>query len=188
MGIRIQPTAIPEVLLIDVERFGDDRGFFMETYHRGRYVEAGLTAAFLQDNHSRSRGGILRGLHLQDRTAPMGKLMRCSAGAILDVAIDLRTSSATFGQWVAEELSEENNRQFYVPPGFGHGFLTLSDSADVQYKCTNVYAPESEITLAWNDPDIGIEWPTSTPSMSGRDAGGISLSEYRALPATRVFD
>ena len=187
MAIRVQPTALPDVLLVDVDRFGDERGFFMEAYHRGRYVDAGIDATFLQDNHSRSRKGILRGIHLQDKTAPMGKLVRCGAGGILDVAVDLRTNSPTFGKWVAEELTEDNNRQLYVPAGYGHGFVTLTESADVLYKCTAQYAPESEITVLWNDPDLGVDWRVPDPTTSARDAGGISAREYRELPESRRF-
>lgn len=185
MAIKVSQTPISGLLIVDVDRFGDERGFFMETYNRDRYVEAGIAETFVQDNHSRSHRGVLRGLHLQDRTAPMAKLVRCSAGEVLDVAVDLRTGSSTFGRWHAEMLTEENSRQLMIPAGFGHGFVTLSDTADLQYKCSNLYAPASEVTVAWDDPEIGIDWGVGSPQVSDRDAAGISLAEYRELEARR---
>lgn len=187
MAIRVEATELRDVLRVEVDRSGDERGFFMEAYHRDRYFEAGIIDPFVQDNHSRSVRSVLRGIHLQDRTAPMGKLVRCSVGAILDVAVDLRVASPTFGKWISDELTEDNSRQLYLPPGFGHGFLTLSDSADVQYKCTNVYTPASEITVAWNDPQLAVDWGEVEPIVSDRDAGGMSLRDYSALPTERRF-
>lgn len=183
MAIRITPTRLDGVVLIDTDFFRDERGFFIEVWHKARYAEAGLDYDFVQDNHSRSSKKVLRGLHYQDPTAPMGKLVRCTAGAILDVAVDLRVSSATFGQWVSAELSADNMRQIMVPAGFGHGFVTLSDSAEVQYKCTGLYTPDAEGTVAWNDAEIGIEWPFADPTLSARDRAGMSLAEYRRRPA-----
>lgn len=183
MAIRVSPTKLDGVVLIDTDFFRDERGFFIEVWHQQRYAEAGLDYAFVQDNHSHSAQKVLRGLHYQDATAPMGKLVRCTVGAILDVAVDLRVSSPTFGQWVSAELSAGNMRQIMVPAGFGHGFATLSEFAEVQYKCTGLYTPSSEGTVAWDDPEIGIEWPSTDPILSGRDQAGMSLSEYRRMPA-----
>ncbi len=183
MDIHLTRTKLDGVLLVDTDYFRDERGFFIENWHRRTYADAGLDVDFVQDNHSRSGKDVLRGLHYQDLTAPMGKLVRCTAGAILDVAVDLRVSSATFGKWVSAELSAENMRQIYVPPGFAHGFLTLSESAEVQYKCTGFYTPASEGTLAWNDPEVAVAWPTATPVLSGRDQQGMSLRRYLEAPA-----
>lgn len=183
MAIRITPTRLNGVVLIDTDFFRDERGFFIEVWHQQRYSEAGLDYNFVQDNHSRSAHKVLRGLHYQNTTAPMGKLVRCTAGTILDVAVDLRRSSPTFGQWVSAELSAENMRQIMVPDGFGHGFATLSEFAEVQYKCTGLYTPTSEGTVAWDDPEIGIEWPFGDPILSGRDQAGMSLADYRRKPA-----
>lgn len=185
MDITVTPCRLEGVLVVDTDYFRDDRGFFIENYHQQRFTEHGLSATFVQDNHSRSAEGVLRGMHYQDMTAPMGKLVRCTRGAILDVAIDLRVGSPTFGEWVAEELTEDNMRQLYCPPGFAHGFLTLSDSADVQYKCTGFYTPSSEGSVAWNDPEIGVRWPNPSPQLSQKDARAPSLAEYRARPAFR---
>lgn len=183
MDITVTRSRLEGVLLVDTDFFRDERGFFIENYHRERFREHGLTAEFVQDNHSRSGKGVLRGMHYQDMTAPMGKLVRCTVGAVLDVAVDLRVGSPTFGEWVAEELSEENMRQLYCPPGFAHGFLTLSDTADVQYKCTGLYTPSSEGSVVWNDPEIGIQWPSATPVLSKKDSAAPSLAEYRVHPA-----
>jgi dTDP-4-dehydrorhamnose 3,5-epimerase len=187
MGITVTPTALDGVLLVEAQRFDDDRGFFMESYRRDRYHEIGIGYAFVQDNHSRSRRGVLRGLHLQDPSAPMAKLVRCSAGEVLDVAVDLRSESPTFGRFVSAVLSDANQRQLLVPEGFGHGFVTLSESADVEYKCSNYYAPDSELTLAWNDPELAIDWGVAEPIVSAKDEAGISLRQYRELPAGRRF-
>lgn len=183
MDITVTPTKLDGVVLIDTDFFRDERGFFIEAWHQETYRQHGLDLQFVQDNHSRSKHKVLRGLHYQDMTAPMGKLVRCTSGAILDVAVDLRVSSPTFGQWASAELSADNMRQIYVPEGFGHAFVTLSDFAEVQYKCTGLYTPASEGTIAWNDPDIGIDWPFDDPVLSARDQQGMSLAQYRDNPA-----
>lgn len=185
MEITVTPTKLGGVVLIDTHFFRDERGFFIEVWHQETYRRHGLDLTFVQDNHSRSKQKVLRGFHYQDMTAPMGKLVRCTAGAILDVAVDLRVSSPTFGQWVAAELTAQNMRQIYVPEGFGHAFATLSDFAEVQYKCTGLYTPSSEGTVAWNDPEIGVEWPFADPVLSERDSRAMSLADYRRDPAFR---
>jgi dTDP-4-dehydrorhamnose 3,5-epimerase len=168
---------------VDTDFFQDERGFFMENWVRRDYAAHGIDADFVQDNHSRSGPHVLRGLHYQDLTAPMGKLVRCTLGAILDVAVDLRVGSPTFGRWVAEELTEDNKRQLWVPPGFAHGFLTLSERADVQYKCSGYYTPSAEGALRWNDTEVGIEWPVSDPQLSAKDAQAPTLQQYLEKPA-----
>jgi len=173
------PTAIPDIVIIEPEVFGDQRGFFMETYRAPIFAQAGIDCSFVQDNHSGSRRGILRGLHYQIRQA-QGKLVRVIAGEIYDVAVDLRRSSPTFGKWVACTLSAENRRQVWVPPGFAHGFYVVSEWAEVLYKATDIYAPEWERTLLWNDPDLGIHWPIPTgeePLLSGKDRQGRPFRE-----------
>ena len=170
--------AIPDVVLLEPKVFGDERGFFMESFNQRAFNEAtGTDHQFVQDNHSRSSRGVLRGLHYQVRQ-PQGKLVRVTSGAVFDVAVDLRKSSATFGQWVGAELSAENQQQLWVPPGFAHGFLVLSSSADFLYKTTDYYAPEHERSVAWNDPNIGIEWPDvgGAPVLSGKDTGATPLA------------
>ena len=171
-------TAIAGVLIIEPRVFGDQRGFFMETWNAAGFAAAGLDVSFVQDNHSRSQKGVLRGLHFQNPW-PQGKLVRVTAGAVFDVVVDLRASSLTFGQWVGAELSADNKRMFWVPEGFAHGFLTLEDDTDFLYKCTASYAPQSEHTLAWNDPMVGIEWPLAglDPIISEKDARGLSLAD-----------
>src|SRR5581483_8289533 len=175
---------IPGLLIIEPKVFGDARGFFIETWNRKRYAEAGLDLDFVQDNISFSRRGILRGLHYQNPN-PQGKLLQVLQGEVFDVAVDLRRSSPTFGRWHGLTLSAENKRQFYIPPGFAHGFLVTSDSALFHYKCTAFYSPADELTLLWNDPEIGIRWPMDAPQLSEKDAKGVSL---RQLPATKIFD
>lgn len=170
--------AIPDVVLIEPRVFGDERGFFMESFNQRAFNEAtGTDHPFVQDNHSRSSRGVLRGLHYQIRQ-PQGKLVRVTSGAVFDVAVDLRTSSPTFGQWVGAELNADNHRQLWVPPGFAHGFLVLSNSADFLYKTTDYYAPEHERSLAWNDPDLAIAWPEvgAAPTLSAKDAVAPSLA------------
>jgi dTDP-4-dehydrorhamnose 3,5-epimerase len=176
--VNIIETALPGVLIIEPRVFGDSRGFFMETWNAGAFAAAGLDLAFVQDNHSRSQKGVLRGLHFQN-PGPQGKLVRVTNGAVFDVAVDLRASSPTFGQWVGVELSAENKRMFWVPEGFAHGFLTLEDDTDFLYKCTAPYAPANEFTLAWNDPAVGIEWPVAglDPIISDKDARGLALAD-----------
>ena len=183
MDMHVTPTKLDGVVVIDHDFFRDERGFFIENYHRQRFAEHGIDYEFVQDNHSRSGAKVLRGLHYQDATAPMGKLVRCTAGRVLDVAVDIRAGSPTFGQWVAVELSADDMRQIMVPPGFAHGFVTLSDCAEVQYKCTGFYAQAAEGGLLWNDPDIGIEWPIPDPVLSQRDQNGMRLAQYLERPA-----
>jgi dTDP-4-dehydrorhamnose 3,5-epimerase len=185
MDSRVTHTDLQGVVIIDTDFFRDERGFFIEFYHRRRFAELGLRYDFVQDNHSGSSRSVLRGLHYQDETAPMGKLVRCSLGSIFDVAVDIRVGSPTFGRWVGVELSAENMRQVMVPSGFAHGFVTLSERAEVQYKCTGFYEPASEGTLAWNDPDIAINWPVENPTLSGRDRQGVTLRQYHQSPAFR---
>jgi len=171
-------TEIPDVKIIEPDVFGDVRGFFMESFNARRFAEAtGVNLPFVQDNHSRSQRGVLRGLHYQIKQ-PQGKLVRVVRGAVFDVAVDLRRSSPTFGAWVGVELTEDNNRQLWVPPGFGHGFLVVSASADFLYKTTDYYAPEHERSVMWNDPDIGIEWPLQgEPMLSAKDSAGVKLAD-----------
>ena len=176
--MKATPTAIPEVVLIEPQVFGDARGFFFESWNR-RAFEAivGAGVDFVQDNHSRSARNVLRGLHYQVRQ-PQGKLVRVTSGEVFDVAVDLRRSSPTFGRWVGERLSASNHRMLWVPPGFAHGFLVLSDWADFLYKTTDYWAPEHERTLLWNDPALGIAWPLSgEPVLKPKDAAGASLAE-----------
>jgi dTDP-4-dehydrorhamnose 3,5-epimerase len=175
-------TAIPDVLVIEPKVFGDARGFFLESWNAKAFTEAGVPAAFVQDNHSRSPRGVLRGLHYQIRQ-PQGKLVRVAAGEVFDVAVDLRRASPTFGRWVGERLSAENKRMLWIPPGFGHGFLVLSESADFLYKTTDYYAPEHERVIAWNDPELAIKWPIAgTPTLSGRDAAGARFRDAEVFP------
>jgi dTDP-4-dehydrorhamnose 3,5-epimerase len=176
--VNIIETKLPGVLIIEPRVFGDARGFFMETWNAAGFAGAGLDLAFVQDNHSRSQKGVLRGLHFQN-PGPQGKLVRVTNGAVFDVAVDLRASSPTFGQWVGVELSAANKRMFWVPEGFAHGFLTLEDDTDFLYKCTAPYAPQSEFTLAWDDPAVGIEWPVVglDPIISEKDARGLALAD-----------
>lgn len=169
-------TGLSGVLILEPKVFGDERGFFMESYNRQRFAELGLPTDFVQDNHSRSARGVLRGLHYQIQR-PQGKLVRVVRGAVYDVAVDLRRSSPTFGRWEGVELSEENRRMLWIPPGFAHGFLVLSDYADFLYKTTDFYAPEHERCIAWNDPAIGIAWPLEgEPVLSAKDRAGEALA------------
>jgi dTDP-4-dehydrorhamnose 3,5-epimerase len=170
------PTLLPEVLVIEPEVYGDERGFFVETWHARKYAERGLQLDFVQDNHSRSAKGVLRGLHYQLRE-PQGKLVRVVRGRVFDVSVDIRRGSPTFGRWVGIELSGENHRQMYIPPGFAHGFCVLSDSADFLYKCSTFYAPDDEYGILWSDPDIGIQWPGADFQMSVKDAGNSLLKD-----------
>jgi len=177
--MKIIKTDIPDVLIIEPKVFTDDRGFFMETYQKRMFSEAGLPTEFVQDNHSGSRQGILRGLHYQLKHA-QGKLVRVVVGEVFDVAVDLRKSSPTFGQWTGATLSAENRRGLWVPPGFGHGYYVLSAWAEFVYKVTDFYAPDWERTILWNDPQIGIQWPLvngQMPVISAKDAAGKALSQ-----------
>lgn len=175
--MRITPTALPEVLLVEPTVHRDDRGFFLETWHAEKYAAAGLDARFVQDNHSRSRRGTLRGLHAQ-LARPQGKLVRASLGEIYDVAVDIRVGSPTFGRSVGFSLSAENFRQLWIPEGFAHAFCVVSEIAEMQYKCTDLYDPTSEITIAWNDPALGVEWPIADPLLSAKDQQGRRLAEF----------
>ncbi len=169
-------TAIPDLLILEPKVFGDPRGFFLESYNQRSFHDVtGVATTFVQDNHSRSAKNVLRGLHYQIKQ-PQGKLVRVIAGCVFDVAVDLRKSSATFGSWVGVELSGENHRQLWVPPGFAHGFLVLSEQADFLYKTTDYYAPEHERCIRWDDPDMGIDWPKNhVPLLSAKDQQGLSF-------------
>jgi dTDP-4-dehydrorhamnose 3,5-epimerase len=181
--MKVSRTAIPEVMVLEPKVFGDTRGFFCESFNQKVFLEAtGLEIAFVQDNHSRSAEGVLRGLHYQLKQ-PQGKLVRVVRGAVFDVAVDIRRSSPTFGRWVGVELTEENHKQLWVPAGFAHGFLVLSATADFLYKTTDYYSPAHERCIAWNDPAIGIEWPLAgVPQLSQKDSQGMSLA------TAEVFD
>jgi dTDP-4-dehydrorhamnose 3,5-epimerase len=177
--VRFLHTELAEVILVEPDVYRDGRGFFLETYHQVKYHEAGIAGPFVQDNHSRSVRGTLRGLHAQLRR-PQGKLVRAVDGEMFDVAVDIRPGSPTFGRWVGITLSGENFRQLYVPPGFAHGFCALSEVVHVEYKCTDFYDPESEISIAWNDPAIGIAWPIEDPMVSSKDGRAPRLIEIAA--------
>ena len=174
-------TGLPEVLIIEPKLFGDPRGFFLETYQLARYSDVGISRPFVQDNLSRSSYGVLRGLHLQN---PMtqGKLVSALRGRVLDVAVDVRRGSPNFGKHVAVELSEENRRQLWIPRGFAHGFVVLSETADFFYKCDELYSPKDEISVRWDDPAIGIDWGVESPSLSAKDAAAAPLSDIKNLP------
>jgi dTDP-4-dehydrorhamnose 3,5-epimerase len=174
--MKLIPTAIPDVVLIEPDVYRDPRGFFLETWHERKYAEAGIVGPFVQDNHSHSRRGALRGLHAQLRR-PQGKLVRVVAGEVFDVAVDIRRGSPTFGKWVGDRLSGENLRQLWIPPGFAHGFCVLSESVHFEYKCTDFYDASDEIAIAWNDPEIGVEWPIQDPTLSKKDAAAPRLAE-----------
>ncbi len=182
--MNVTPTALPEVLLIEPKVFGDARGFFVESWNEARFNAAlGYDVHFVQDNHSRSSRGVLRGLHYQLAPYAQGKLVRCVSGAVFDVAVDLRRSSPNFGRWVGYELSAENNRQMWIPPGFGHGFVVLSDTADFLYKTSGRYAPESEGAVRWDDPTVGVAWPLNgiTPQLSAKDVAAPSLADAKTF-------
>jgi dTDP-4-dehydrorhamnose 3,5-epimerase len=174
----VTDTAIADVKLIEPKVFGDERGFFLESWNQNGFDAAGITARFVQDNHSRSARGVLRGLHYQMAPA-QGKLVRVVSGAVFDVAVDVRKSSPTFGHWVGYELSAQNHRMLWIPEGFAHGFLTLADGTDFLYKCTDFYAPASEHCLAWDDPSVGVEWPLDgmTPLVSAKDQVGKAFAD-----------
>ena len=174
--MKVIETKLPGVLIIEPKVFGDSRGFFKEIFQTKRYREAGIEHEFVQDNHSRSQKGVLRGLHFQI-TKPQGKLVSCSQGAVFDVAVDVNPESATFGQYVGIELTEDNHRQFWVPPGYAHGFCVLTDTADFQYKCTDYYDPSDEGGLIWNDPEVAIDWPIDHPLLSDKDVKLPTLKE-----------
>lgn len=176
--MNIIETPIPDLLVIEPKVFGDDRGFFLESWNEGAFRAAGLDLRFVQDNHSRSARGVLRGIHFQNPD-PQGKLVRVVSGRVWDVAVDLRKSSPTFGQWYGLELSAANKKLFWVPPGFGHGFVSLEDGTDFLYKCTAPYVPANEHSLLWNDPTVGIEWPLEglEPQLSAKDRDASTLDQ-----------
>ena len=177
MPFEFVKTKIPEIILIKPKIFGDERGFFMETYRREDFENAGIKGEFIQDNHSKSKYGVLRGLHFQKNPYAQAKIVRCIRGVIFDVAVDLRKDSVTFGKWIGIILSEFNKYQLYVPRGFAHGFCVLSEEAEVVYKVDNKYAPDHEAGMIWNDKDIGIEWPISEPILSEKDTKWPTLKE-----------
>jgi dTDP-4-dehydrorhamnose 3,5-epimerase len=176
--MKFTSTELPEVILVEPDVYPDSRGFFLETYHERKYAEGGVPGPFVQDNHSHSVRGTLRGLHAQIGR-PQGKLVRAVTGEMFDVAVDIRRGSPSFGRWVGFVLSGENFRQLYIPPGFAHGFCVLSERVDVEYKCTDFYDASGEIAVLWNDPDIGIQWPISDPILSAKDARAPRLREIR---------
>jgi dTDP-4-dehydrorhamnose 3,5-epimerase len=174
--MRFTPQSIPDVILVEPTVFDDSRGFFLESYHAERFAASGISCSFVQDNHSRSTRDTLRGLHFQ-RLPGQAKLVRCVRGRIWDVAVDIRPTSPSFGQWVAQELSEDNKRMLYVPVGFAHGFAVLSETADVLYKCSHYYVAETEAGLAWDDPEVAVPWPVQHPLLSGRDQSNPTLRQ-----------
>lgn len=175
--MQVLPTTLQDVVIVEPKVFGDERGFFLEIYNQATFAKLGLPTEFVQDNHSGSQKGVLRGLHYQIQQ-PQGKLVRALRGAIYDVAVDLRRGSKQFGQWVGVELTAENKRQLWVPPGFAHGFLTLTDWVEVSYKVTQLYAPQHERSLLWNDPALGIAWPLEgEPTLSAKDRAGVPLAQ-----------
>ena len=180
--MKATPTALPEVLLIEPRVFGDARGFFFESYNRRALAAAGVPDEFVQDNHSRSKRGVLRGLHYQVQHA-QGKLVRVTEGAVFDVVVDMRRSSPNFARWVGVSLSAENRHMLWIPPGFAHGFLVMSEAAEFLYKTTDYWYPEFERTLLWNDPSVGVDWPlTESPTLAAKDAAGTPLAQADAYP------
>lgn len=178
--MKFTPLSIPGLVLIEPQVFGDDRGFFMETYSKKEFADAGITVDFVQDNHSRSTQGVLRGLHFQKPPFAQAKLVRVTQGEVLDVAVDIRPDSLTFGKWDSAHLTAENKKMFYLPPGFAHGFYVLTETADFQYKCSNFYNKESEGGLLWNDSDINIAWMAANPVLSEKDKAWPSLKSIEA--------
>jgi dTDP-4-dehydrorhamnose 3,5-epimerase len=177
--MKVSHTKLKDCVIIEPRVFGDERGFFLETFQAVRYEqEAGIDLPFVQDNHSRSARGVLRGLHFQ-KTKPQGKLVRVVRGEVYDVALDIRKGSPTFGEWEGVILSEDNKKQFWVPPGFAHGFVVLSDTADFEYKCTDYYDPSDEGSILWNDPDLDIPWPIANPGLSVKDQSAKRLVDLR---------
>ena len=174
--MKFLPTDLPGVIIIEPTLFRDDRGFFLESYHLEKFRQGGIDVAFVQDNHSQSVRGTLRGLHAQQQF-PQGKLVRAIEGEIFDVAVDIRRGAPTFGKWVGVTLSAANFRQLYIPPGFAHGFCVVSEHAQVQYKCTAFYQPGDEIGIAWNDPSLGITWPVTNPLLSAKDRDALCLND-----------
>ncbi|HUO84572.1 MAG TPA: dTDP-4-dehydrorhamnose 3,5-epimerase [Thermoanaerobaculia bacterium] len=180
--MKVIETSLPGVLIVEPDVFEDERGFFMETFHQGRFRDLGLPTGFVQDNHSFSKRGVLRGLHYQEPN-PQGKLVRAVTGTIFDVAVDIRRGSSHYGRWFGAELSEENRRQLWIPPGLAHGFCVLAETANVIYKCTALYDREGDRSIRWDDPDIGIEWPVDDPIVSAKDAAAPLLRDASILPA-----
>ena len=177
--MNVVKTELHDCVIIEPKLFGDERGFFLETFQAERYADlAGITLPFVQDNHSRSSNAVLRGLHYQ-KTKPQGKLVRVVKGEVYDVAVDIRQGSPTFGQWEGVILSEENKTQFWIPPGFAHGFLVLSDTADFEYKCTDYYDPSDEGSIIWDDPDLNISWPIKYPQLSDKDLNAPRLVDLK---------
>ena len=176
--MNIIKTKLSDCIIIEPKVYGDDRGFFLETFQAERYATVGITLPFVQDNHSRSSKGVLRGLHFQ-KTKPQGKLVRVVRGEVYDVAVDIRLGSPTYGRWEAVVLSEDNKKQFWVPPGFAHGFMVISDFADFEYKCTDYYDPTDEGSLLWNDPDLNIPWPIKSPFISIKDSQAPLLANIK---------
>ena len=181
--MKFTPLEIPDVILVEPDVFGDARGFFQETFHAGKYAEAGIAGPFVQDNFSFSRRGVLRGLHFQRRN-PQGKLVFVIRGEVFDVAVDVRRSSPTFGKWVGRLLNDRNHHQMWVPPGFAHGFCVLSEEVEFLYKCTQLYDPSDDRGILWNDPDIGVAWPVENPSLSGKD---VKQPRLREVPPDGLF-
>lgn len=186
MGFHVESRHLSEVVVLIASSYEDDRGFFMETYRSDHFLELGLPSSFVQDNHSRSRKGVVRGLHFQWQP-PMGKLMRVTRGAAFLVAVDLRIGSPTLGRWIGVEVSAENKKQVWAPAGFARGFCALTDNTEVQYKCTGVYDGTAESAIRWDDPAIGIEWPVRNPVVSEKDRGAQTLAEWLASPHAERF-
>jgi dTDP-4-dehydrorhamnose 3,5-epimerase len=176
--MKVEKTNLDGVLVIKPETFEDNRGFFLESFNEDKYAKEGIEYNFVQDNHSRSSKGVLRGLHFQ-KTKPQGKLVRVIRGMVYDVAVDIRLDSPTYGQWESVILSEENKTQFWIPPGFAHGFLVLSEIADFVYKCTDYYEPSDEHSLLWNDPDLNISWPIEKPKLSRKDKNALLFADLK---------
>jgi len=183
MKVQVTRTALESLLIINIDYFKDERGFFIESWNKASFSEAGITDDFVQDSHSGSSYGVLRGMHYQDSSAPMSKLVRCTVGRIYDVAIDLRAFSPTYGRWFGLELTAESKSLLYVPIGFAHGFATLSEYCEVQYKQSGFYNPKAEGGIAWNDPEVNVAWPYSNPTLSPKDLRLQSFAEYRKRPA-----
>ena len=183
MNITVKKTDLEGLFILEPEYFQDHRGFFFESYHKKRLEDHGIDLEFVQDNHSRSSRAVLRGLHFQDNTAPQHRIVRCTVGEVWDVAVDLRSDSPNFGKWFGVSLSAENRKQLLLAPHFAHGFVVLSDVAEIQYKCSGHHNPAAEKTLAWNDQDVNVRWPVTDPILSDRDrTNGMSLKEYRRKP------
>lgn len=178
--MKIESLAIPDVLLVTPDVFGDERGFFLESYHEEKFMKAGIIPRFVQDNHSKSSRGVLRGLHFQSPPFAQGKLVRVSAGEVFDVAVDLRIASPTYGKWVAHTLKASTFQMLYIPPGFAHGFEVISETAEFQYKCSAFYEPSAEGGIMWNDPELAISWPISSPTLAKKDTEYLPFSKFQS--------